>query len=109
MSQTGFNRDNMARHYAKRHLKTDPGVITIYYLPTGAPEREIRLLEVNELIAERTENPIEPIDFGLDTGTPEAHKLMVADVTPGQWEKVGKHELALPSGWSLDNATPYAR
>jgi hypothetical protein len=47
MPKNQFNRESMARCYAKRHLKTDPGVGTIYYLPAGAPEREIRFIEIN--------------------------------------------------------------
>ena len=36
MPENQFNRESMARWYAKRHLKTDPGIRTIYYLPAGA-------------------------------------------------------------------------
>jgi hypothetical protein len=109
MSENGFNRDSMARSYAGRHLKTDPGIRTIYYLPAGAPEREIRLIEVNDAITEQKDQTLEPIDFGVDVGGAQGHTLMVLDVTPRQWEKINKKELGLPSGWSLDGASPFAR
>lgn len=109
MSKTKFNRDTMARWYAARHLKTDPGIRAVYYLPVGAPEREIRFIEVNELIAERERDPLEPIDFGVDVRGPEGHTLMVLDITPAQWEKLNKQKLPLPGGWSLDGAVPFAR
>ena len=53
MSIAQFNREEMARSYAGRHLKTDPGIRTVYYLPAGAPEREVRFLEINDLMAVR--------------------------------------------------------
>jgi hypothetical protein len=60
MSQNHFNRDEMARCYATRHLKTDPGIRDVYYLPADAPEREIRIVEINDLIADRDKDPLEP-------------------------------------------------
>ena len=99
----------MARWYATRHLKTDPGIKNIYYLRSNAPEREIRFLEINELMADRDADPIEPIDFGVDTGSDTAHTLMVVDVTPAQWEKIQKNELELPKDWTLDAAIDFAR
>ena len=103
MPQTAFDRDAMAKWYAKQHHKTDPGIQSVYYLPTNAPEREIRFLEVNELIADINDDTLEPIDFGVDTGMEGEHKLLVLDVTPGQWDRIQQGSLALPQGWSLDN------
>ena len=31
MVTKSFNRDQMARRYATRHLKTDPGILEVYY------------------------------------------------------------------------------
>ncbi len=104
-----FNRDEMARWYAQRHLRTDPGIRTLYYLPAGAPEREIRFLEVNDLLAVREDDPMQPIDFGVDIGGEDAHTLMVLDVTPAQWENIRDHRLSLPDGWSLDGAVSFSR
>jgi hypothetical protein len=104
MSVVQFDSDAMARWYADRHLKTDPGILEIHYLPANAPDREIRLVEVNSLIIGREENPIQPIDFGVDIGAASTHTLFVADVTPGQWKKIGRGELALPDGWSLEDS-----
>ncbi len=104
MHETRFDRDSMAHWYAARHLKTDPAIRAIYYLPTGAPEREIRFMEVNDQIADRQGVPLEPIDFGVDISGADRHTLMVLDVTPRQWEKISRGELELPSGWSIDGA-----
>ena len=101
-----FDRDGLARLYANRHLKTDAGVSQIHYLPTNAPPREIRLLEVNRLISEFTD--IEPIDFGVDTGSDNAHTLYVLDVTPLQWDEIGAGRTLLPPGWTLEGSIPLA-
>ncbi len=109
MSENGFNRDGMAKWYASRHLNTDPGIREIYYLPIDAPEREIRLVEVNELIADRNDDSVEPIDFGVDIAGSPNHKLVVLDVTPAQWQRIASQQLRLPEGWTLNGAVPIGR
>lgn len=99
-----FDRDSMARWYAKEHLKTDPGIVSVHYLPKNAGDREIRFVEVNRLIGDRTDDILEPIDFGVDAGTDSAHTLFVLDVTPGQWDRINTQDLALPANWSLADA-----
>ncbi|MGC8638499.1 MAG: hypothetical protein ACP5XB_01325 [Isosphaeraceae bacterium] len=102
-----FNRDKQARWYADRHMNLDDGVVRIYYLPTNAPPREIRLLEVNRMLAETT--PLEPIDFGVGMNGEDAHTLYVLDVTPAQWEAIQRDEVRLPEGWTLDNSQELTR
>jgi hypothetical protein len=97
----------MARWYAKEHLKTDPGIVSVYYLPTNADDREIRFVEVNNLIGDRSDEILEPIDFGIDMGMETAHKLYVLDVTPEQWNRIKSLQLSLPGNWSLDNLVHY--
>ena len=107
MPATQFDRDSKANWYAKQHLKTDPGIRSVYYLPTDAPEREIRFIEVNELIADMNDDSLEPLDFGVDTGMDSEHKLFVLDVTPDQWDRIEHRTLALPPGWSLDDSVSF--
>ncbi len=108
MPTTQFSRDSMARWYAEEHLKTDPGILSVHYLPQNAGEREIRFVEINQLIGDRNDDALEPIDFGVDMGTDNAHKLYVLDVTPEQWERIMAQQLHLPGGWSLEGAWHYA-
>ena len=108
MPATQFDRDSMAHWYAKEHLKTDPGILSVHYLPKNAGEREIRFVEVNNLIGDRNDDALEPIDFGVDTGMDTAHKLLVLDVTPQQWNRIAARELDLPGDWSLEDAIHYA-
>lgn len=104
MPITQFDRDSVVRWYATAHLKTDPGIVAVYHLPRNAGEREIRFIEINELIGDRNDDALEPIDFGVDMGTDNAHKLFVLDVTPKQWERIEARKLQLPGDWSLDGA-----
>ncbi len=107
MATTQFDRDSMANWYAKEHLKTDPGIVAVYYLPRNAGEREIRFVEVNRLIGERNDEGLQPIDFGIDMGTEHAHQLFVLDVTPEQWDRIELERLKLPLSWSLADAVAY--
>jgi hypothetical protein len=107
MATIQFDRDSTARWYATEHLKTDPGIVAVYYLPTNAGKREVRLIEINNLIGDRNDDALEPIDFGIDTGMETAHKLFVLDVTPQQWERIGTRALHLPDDWSLADSIRY--
>ena len=109
MNGNGFNRNSMAKRYALRHLKTDPATEIIYYLPTNSPQREIRLVEVNNAIVERDSDASQALDFGVDVGNPAEHKLLVVDVTPAQWKRIQRKELRLPDGWSLSDAVEFGR
>jgi len=103
MSVVEFNRDSMARWYASQNIQTDPGIEVIYYLPENAGDREIRFVYVNKLLGDRTDDVLEPIDFGIDRDTANAHRLIFLDVTPEQWKRIEKGSLSLPLGWSLKN------
>lgn len=109
MPATGFqfDRDSVARWYAGEHLRTDPGIVAVYYLPTNAGEREIRFIEINQLLSNRNEAALEPIDFGVDFGTENEHKLFVLDVTPEQWEQLKQGRMHLPPNWSLADAVDF--
>jgi hypothetical protein len=107
MAEQPFDRDSMAKWYAQRHLKTDDAIEEVRYLPQGAPDREIRLLEINKLVSETT--PMEPIDYGVGIDGAEAHTLYVLDVTPRQWQEIRHGRLQLPRGWTLDKSVAYGR
>lgn len=104
MATTTFDREHWARYYAEHHHDVDPSVSHVYFLPDNAPEREIRLVEVNDTLPELSDEFLEPIIFGVDRDSDNAHKLAILDVSAGQWEKIRSRQLALPVGWSLDRA-----
>ncbi len=107
MPATQFDRDQLAAFYAGEHLKTDPGIVSVYYLPANAGEREIRLVEINHLIGDRGDDALQPIDFGVDIGHDAEHTLFVLDVTPAQWKRILMHQLRLPGNWSTEGAIPF--
>lgn len=109
MTTKTLDRESLAEWYAKQHLATDPGIRKVIYVPTGAGEREIRFLEINTLIHDdRSNQQLVPIDFGVDMGLESQHKLLVVDLTDGQWALVQSGELKLPSGWSLESKVEYS-
>ena len=101
MIATQFNPLSWAHTYAQRHLQTDPGICGVYYLPEGASEREIRLIEVNELAAIRDVAELEPLEYGVDHEGSDAHTVKIVDVSPDQWDRIEQRKLSLPNGWSL--------
>ena len=102
------DRQQMAQYYAERHVEIDPGVVQILHLPAGADEREIRLLEENDDVVPF--DPLQAIDFAVNVGHADAHRLLVIDVTPEQMTRIRASELPLPTGWSLEGSQAlYAR
>lgn len=108
MATITFDRDAMARWYAGQHLKSDPGVVEVVYLPHDAPDREIRFVEINDMIVDRTHTQLEPITFGIERGSETEHRLCMVDVTREQWKKLLDSRLSLPQGWSLVDAEHFA-
>lgn len=106
---TSFDGSAIAERHARQHLHSDDAVREIHYLPTNASEREIRFIEINEFLGDRTDDILVPIDFGFDRGLPTAHCLVVLDVTPSQWERIRSGEPLLPDGWTLDGNVAYTR
>ena len=104
-----FDRDALARWYARRHLNIDPTIREVIYLPQGAPANEIRLIEVNTLSTVPDESSVEALDFGVDTDLPGERRLFVADVTPAQWDRIRAGSLVLPNGWVLANNQLFGR
>jgi hypothetical protein len=105
MPAVQFNRDSWANWYATEHMKTDPDIDSIWHLPAGAGDREIRLVEINHLPGDRTDDSLEPIEFGVDMRTDNYHTLFVLDITAEQWTRIKSGELELPANWSLDEMT----
>jgi hypothetical protein len=101
----GMSRDEFGRWVALKHLAIDPEIREVHYLPTNAAPREVRLLEVNgRLAVSGSVGPVEPVDFMPDVNGLD-FTLLVADVTPEEWEAIRRQELSLPDGWVVDDHT----
>jgi len=75
------------RWLAQRHMETDAAIERVVYLPIGAPNNEIRLLEVNRFLRPPDNDVIEPLDFTPDIAE-VPFRVFVADVTRDQWERI---------------------
>ena len=107
--QPGISRDLFARWLARRHLLTDPGISRVVYLPANAPDKEVRLLEVNTLVSvpAGARQFVEPLEFTPDLPGIR-YTVLVADLTPAQWKVARKNpERILPEGWTLDGAKTF--
>jgi hypothetical protein len=94
--------EQFAQWLAQRHLSTDAAIERVVYLPAGAPENEIRLLEINRFLNPSDTESIEPLDFTPEMELP--YRVFVADITSDQWDRVQREpDDLLPSGWRLDD------
>ena len=104
----GSDRDQIAEWVANRHMGADGGIHQVWFLPSGSPADEIRLLEVSERFTGEAAQ-IEPIDFGLDVDDAK-YKLLVADVSADHLNTIrsdpGK---SLPKDWTFDGALVWGR
>ena len=97
-----------ARWLAHRHLSTDPAIQWVVYLPTGAPNDEVRLLEINRFLQLDDDDVIEPVDFTPDDDL--TFKVFVADVASDQWERIQQGQgPSMPPGWQLEGYRVYSR
>jgi hypothetical protein len=100
--------EQFAQWLAHRHLSTDAAIERVVYLPTGAPENEIRLLEVNRFLNSPETESIEPLDFTPEMDLP--YRVFVADITSNQWEQIKKNPKdILPPAWELGNNKIFSR
>lgn len=104
----GSSRDQIAEWVSKRHMGADGGIYEVWFLPSGSPADEIRLLEVSERFTAEAAK-IEPIDFGLDIDGAK-YKLLVADLSIDQLEKIKADPAKLlPKDWKIDGALIWGR
>ena len=105
---SGAGRDEIAEWVAKHHLRYDHQISEIWYLPQGADDDEIRLLEINDISAP-FDGPIESLEFGIDVEGSPFH-LKIADITTEQFDRIRRAPAEeLPARWSLDGAKKWGR
>ena len=98
----GADRDAWAAWYAGQHLKCDPGLSAVIYLPGGAGEEDLRFVELSELVAGRTDEAARlPVSFGVGRDTGGQHVLSIVDISPEQWDRMRAGTLAPPDGWEI--------
>ncbi len=95
------HRAAFAKWLAREHLVFDKRLTLVVYLPGGAPEDEVRLLEVNTGLYPEPGNPIVPVET-TPAVTDLQFRVWVADVTPDEWDQIQANPGLLPPGWSLE-------
>jgi hypothetical protein len=101
MSRT---KTEVAHELAAWHFRVEPELRAVFVLASRDDE-PIRLLEVNA--ATVATGSVEPFAFAPTVDTPFA--TVVAEITPEELDRIARNELALPSGWSLENADRIVR
>jgi hypothetical protein len=101
MSEVTQERAAFAIWLARQHLRFDSRLTQVVYLPTGAPEDEVRLLEVNTGLYPEPGSPIVPVET-TPAVTDLPFRVWVADVTPDEWNQIQANPGLLPPGWSLE-------
>jgi hypothetical protein len=101
MSEVTQERAAFAEWLARQHLRFDSRLTEILHLPAGAPEDEVRLLEVNTGLYVEPGEPIVPIETTLAVKD-MPFRVRVLDVTPGEWKEIQTNPGLLPAGWSLE-------
>jgi len=106
--KAGSNREQIAEWVANRHMGADGGIHQVWFLQSGSPMDELRLLEVSERFTGEAAK-VEPIDFGLDIGGTR-YKLQVADVSEEHLGKIKADPAKmLPKDWKIDGALIWGR
>ena len=101
MSDKSKERAAFASWLARQHLQFDPRLTQVIYLPTNAPDDEVRLLEINTGLFPGPKDSI----LAIET-TPAMNDLpfrvWVADITPEEWKEIQSGSNLLPQGWELN-------
>jgi hypothetical protein len=101
MSEITQQRAAFAEWLARQHLRFDTRLTQVIHLPAGAPEDEVRLLEINTGLYPEPGNPIVPVET-TPAVTDLPFRVWVADVTPDEWNQIQTNPGLLPNGWSLE-------
>ena len=87
------DRDKAIERLLAEHFAVEPGLRKIGVF-SNPDDDVLRLIEVND--GTIPTGAVQPFVFEPTHDTP--WRIFVADVTPDEWERIGK-EIGLPSGW----------
>ena len=101
------SKETAALRLARLHFEFEPGMVEIYrVLDEGAdeanPREPIKLLEVNQ---DTIPSGILPLGFDPIPASGNFPSVII-QITPGEFERVKKGELQLPSGWQISQPLP---
>ncbi len=101
-------KDDQAKRLAQRHYEIEEGITQIFQIRQRVDlevtrSEPVTLLEVN---ANTIPSGIMPIQFGPNLSSGFKFPSVILEVTPGEFEKIRSHELALPEGWEIGAEIP---
>ena len=104
MSQNHQNIESVVEKIVHEHFALDENLEKVIWIRSRATP-EICLLEINpDTFAT---GMVQSFYFPPSDEIP--YPLILAEVTPDEWQKVRRHEIELPEGWSLENHKAFAR
>ena len=109
MSSEIEDKDRQATELARKHYVIEVGVTDVIRFTQNVDVEvrrgePIKLLEVNE---NTVPSGIMPIQFAPSPASGITYPTTIIEVTPQEYERIKKHELALPAGWI--HSTPIPR
>ncbi len=104
MSQNHNNRESVVEKLIQEHFDLDESLEKVIWLnPETAPE--IRLIQITA----DTLPTGDVLSFYFPPSREIPYALLIAQVTPEEWQRVLQDEIPLPEAWSLENHKEYAR
>lgn len=98
-----LSKAEAARALARLHFQLEPELARIFTV-CEMPEKEqlptspIKLLEVS---ASTIPSGVMPLHFGPAPASGIPYASVIIEVTPDEFERIRRHELKLPQGWTL--------
>jgi len=97
------DKETVTKEIVKTHVELDPEITEIYRFISAneeSPDEPIKLLEVTGLTFET--GVIDAFGFPRNRDIP--YKTVFATVTPSEFQRVRRNEVALPGQWNLETA-----
>jgi len=104
MSQNHKSMESVVKEIAQKHFDLEERLEKMLWFQSEATPK-IRLLEINP------ETPATGMvqSFFFRPSDEVPYPLIIAEVTPEEWQKILRREINLPEGWSLENHKTFAR
>jgi hypothetical protein len=105
---TATEKAKVAKELAKKHFQIEPGLTKVIRFSGSAqvefrPTEPIKLLEVNQ---NTVASGVLPLGFGPAPASGITFPSIIVEVTPEEYEKIKKKEMALPQGWGTEDELP---
>ncbi len=104
MSENYFHLESIVEKLIHEHFELDENLEKVMWIN---PEKtsEIRLIQITA----DTFPTGDVLSFYFPPSKEVPYPLLIAQVTPEEWQQVLRDEIPLPEEWSLDNHKVFAR